>query len=157
MKIALDPKQLPSVTFACGPSQGLEAVRQTPLHKTFFERSHRAADISTDGLYKQTTDNLRLLLGLPQDYTVIFFPGGATAALDAVVWNLTKDSISGLAFGAFSHLWNKKLATRLGPTVYPGSKGWVYLLPNTADAYVRTRRARHPGEFPLHEFDQDRA
>jgi|GEM_PF-1289527 len=118
MKIALDPKQLPSVTFACGPSQGLEAVRQTPLHKTFFERSHRAADISTDGLYKQTTDNLRLLLGLPQDYTVIFFPGGATAALDAVVWNLTKDSISGLSFGAFSHLWNEKLATRLGPTVH---------------------------------------
>jgi phosphoserine aminotransferase len=117
MKITLDPNQLPTVTFSCGPSQGLSSVRETPLYKTLFERSHRATDISTNGLYKQITDHLRQLLGLPQDYTIIFFPGGATAALDAVTWNLTKDSVSGLAFGAFSHLWNEKLAARLGPSV----------------------------------------
>ena len=108
---------LPTSTFTCGPSQGHPVVRQTPLCQTQFERSHRAKDISTDGLYKQATDNLRKLLGLPSDYTIIFFMGGATPALDAVAWSLTKDSISGLSFGAFSKLWCKKIAACLEDSV----------------------------------------
>lgn len=117
MAIMLDPQKLPTVTFACGPSQGHPVIRKTPLHETRFERSHRAKDISTEGLYKEATENLRKLLSLPQDYTVIFFLGGATPALDAVIWNLTTDSLSGLAFGAFSNLWTHKTAVRLGPEV----------------------------------------
>ncbi len=113
----LDTKDLPTSTFTCGPSQGHPIVRQTPLYQTQFERSHRAKDISTDGLYKQATDNLRQLLDLPADYTVIFFMGGATPALDAVAWSLTKNSISGLSYGAFSKLWCKKIASCLEDTV----------------------------------------
>lgn len=108
---------LPSSTFACGPSQGHPRVRQTPLCDTMFERSHRAKDVSTDGLYKEASDNLKRLLSLPQDYTVIFFLGGATPALEAVMWNLVTDSVSGLSFGAFSKLWCKKIADRLEPAV----------------------------------------
>ena len=110
MSIKLSVADLPTSTFTCGPSQGHPVIRQTPLYKTQFERSHRAKDISGEGLYKEATDNLRKLLSLPADYTVIFFMGGATPALDAVAWSLTKDSISGLSFGAFSKLWCKKIA-----------------------------------------------
>ena len=105
MSIKLNTADLPTSTFTCGPSQGHPVIRQTPLSQTLFERSHRAKDISTDGLYKEATANLRQLLALPDDYTVIFFMGGATPALDAVAWSLTTNSISGLSFGAFSKLW----------------------------------------------------
>ena len=67
-------QELPSSSFSCGPGQGLAAVRNARLYETFFERSHRAPDISFDGLYKQTTENLRALLQIPPDYTLLFFP-----------------------------------------------------------------------------------
>ena len=108
---------LPTSTFTCGPSQGHPLLRQTPICQTLFERSHRAKDISTDGLYKEATENLKNLLSLPPDYTVIFFLGGATPALDAVMWNLVTNSVSGLVFGAFSKLWCQKIADRLGDSV----------------------------------------
>lgn len=117
MSLNIPTHDLPTSTFACGPSQGHPVIRQTPLYKTYFERSHRAKDISTDGLYKEAVANLRRLMSLPEDYTVIFFMGGATPALDAVAWSLTKDSISGLSFGAFSKLWCKKIAACLEDSV----------------------------------------
>ncbi len=113
MSIQLDISKMPSATFTCGPSQGHPVIRQTPVYKTLFERSHRAKDISTEGLYKEAVDNLRQLLSLPPDYTVIFFLGGATPAMDAVIWSLTKNSLSGLSFGAFSKLWAEKISSRL--------------------------------------------
>lgn len=117
MSLKLAITDLPTSTFTCGPSQGHPVIRQTPLYKTQFERSHRAKDISGEGLYQEATQNLRTLFGLPDDYTVIFFMGGATPALDAVAWSLTKDSISGLSFGAFSKLWCKKIADCLEASV----------------------------------------
>lgn len=117
MNIQLDPAKLPSVTFSCGPGQGHPVIRQTPLYKTLFERSHRAPDVSTRGLYHETAENLRTLLSLPTGYTVLFFLGGATPAMDAVIWNLTKDSLSGLAFGAFSRRWTHNIAARLENSV----------------------------------------
>lgn len=117
MSIKVKLPDLPSSTFACGPSQGHPVFRETALFKTFFERSHRAADISTDGLYKQATQHLQKLLSLPEDYTVIFFMGGATPAMDAVAWSLTKNSISGLSFGAFSQRWCQAITASLEDTV----------------------------------------
>lgn len=105
--------ELPTSSFSCGPGQGLASVRNARLYETFFERSHRAADISYDGLYREAENNLRTLLQIPADYTLLFFPGGATAAMDAVLWSLAKDSISGVDLGAFSHLWCEDLAKRL--------------------------------------------
>ena len=105
MVIKLDKIQLPTSTFACGPAQALPAQRQLFLYQTQFERSHRAPDISYNGLYKETETHLRRLLHIPSDYMLLFFPGGATAAMDAVVWSLAKDSVSGLNMGAFSRLW----------------------------------------------------
>ena len=98
---------LPSSTFTCGPSQALKKVENTPLVKTFFERSHRSPSIAQEGLYRETTLNIKKLFNLSDDYTILFFPGGATAAMDAVVWTLTKKSISGLIFGSFSKRWTK--------------------------------------------------
>ncbi|WP_428898344.1 phosphoserine aminotransferase [Parelusimicrobium proximum] len=108
------PKEiLPNVSFACGPSQGHPVIRNTPLSETLFERSHRAGDLTTNGLYKETAENVKKLLGVPDDYTLIFHHGGATTAMDAVAWSLTKDSISGLAFGSFSKIWCKNISEQL--------------------------------------------
>ncbi len=104
---------LPNVTFACGPSQGHQEIRKTPLCDTFFERSHRAGDITNNGFYKEATENIKKLLQIPEDYTLVFFHGGASTALDAVAWSLTKDSISGLSFGSFSKMWCGDIASQL--------------------------------------------
>ena len=98
---------LPNSTFTCGPSQALKHVENTPLVKTFFERSHRSPSLAQKGLYRETTLNIKKLFKLNDDYTILFFPGGATAAMDAVVWTLTNKSISGLVFGSFSKRWIK--------------------------------------------------
>jgi len=104
---------LPDSTFACGPGQAHPDLRLTPLYKTLCERNHRAPDISTSGLYRDAVLAAKKLLAIPDDYTVIFYPGGATPAMDAVLWNLTKDTLSGFAFGAFSNRWGRVLASRL--------------------------------------------
>lgn len=95
---------LPSSTFTCGPSQALKHVENTPLVKTCFERSHRSPSLAQKGLYRQTTLNIKKLLNLSDDYTIFFFPGGATAAMDAVVWTLTNKSISALVFLSLIHI-----------------------------------------------------
>ena len=161
--IKLNPQNLPTVTFACGPAQGLKSVRESELYKTCFERSHRAPDMSFNGLYKETEDFLRELLNVPEDYTVLFFPGGATAGMDAVLWSLTENSVSGLNMGAFSRLWCTKLATRvpniatnflnvdLVPTSLPNTScSLVILTPNETstgvqlpDDYLREVWAKH--------------
>ena len=111
--LTLTEEELPTSSFSCGPGQGLPRVRNARLYETFFERSHRAADITFDGLYKECTKNLRNLLEIPPEYTVLFFPGGVTPAMDAVLWSLAKNTISGVDIGAFSHLWCESLAGRL--------------------------------------------
>ena len=110
MSIFFNDNELPTASFSCGPGQGLPAVRNAKLYETLFERSHRAADITFDGLYKECIQNLRTLLEIPEDYTVLFFPGGVTPAMDAVLWSLAKGTISGVDIGAFSHLWCEDLA-----------------------------------------------
>lgn len=113
MSINIPAEMLPSSTFACGPSQGHPTIRNAKLSDTLYERSHRAADITKNGLIKDATENLRTLMGIPKDYVIMFYHGGATPALDSVAWNLTKDTISGLRFGTFSNLWGKKIANCL--------------------------------------------
>ena len=117
MPIKIPFDDLPTSTFACGPGQGHPVFRETPLYRTLFERAHRAPDISTQGLYSRTEQQLRTLLNIVHDYTVIFFLGGATPAVDAVAWSLTKNSISGLSFGAFSKRWCQQISACLEPTV----------------------------------------
>ena len=117
MEIRLDPQILPNSTFACGPGQGHPLLRHTPLYQTCFERSHRALDLTTEGLYKNVTLALKELLAIPADYTVAFFPGGGSPAVDAVLWSLTKDTLSGLAFGAFSNRWSQQMSQQLGSQV----------------------------------------
>ncbi|MFH1761369.1 MAG: aminotransferase class V-fold PLP-dependent enzyme [bacterium] len=108
---------IPASAFTCGPSQGHPRVRATALKETMFERSHRSADITKSGLIKETALNLRKLLEIPEDYVIIQFGGGATAAMDAAAWNLASDSISGYRFGSFSKLWGKNIAGMLPESV----------------------------------------
>ncbi len=127
MTVSLKHLDLPTSSFSCGPGQGLASVRNTPLHKTRFERSHRAPDMSFDGLYKEATQNLRALLNIPADYTILFFPGGATAAMDCAIWSLCQNSVSGVDIGAFSHLFCETLTARLEPGV---KRSWVQAAPH---------------------------
>lgn len=137
MSLLVDWEDLPSSTFACGPGQSHPAWRNTPLAHTFFERSHRAGDLTTHGLYKNATHELRRLLELPDDYTLFFFPGGATPAMDAVVWSLANETVSGISFGAFSQRWCKEITSRVPglkadiTTCQPGQ--WV------PDQFVNTK------------------
>ncbi len=111
MQVSLDKLELPTSSFSCGPGQGLDRVRNTPLYATYFERSHRADDVVD--MYRETTQMLRTLLNIPADYTVLFFPGGATAAMDSVLWSLATDTVCGVDMGAFSHLFCQTLAARV--------------------------------------------
>jgi phosphoserine aminotransferase len=117
MDIKIPSDILPDSTFTCGPSQGHPEIREVKLKDTLFERSHRASDITKNGMIKEATENLRELLHIPKDYVIMFFLGGATPALDSVSWGLTKDSISGLRFGSFSNLWGKKIANNLDESI----------------------------------------
>ena len=122
--------ELPTSSFSCGPGQGLPSVRNARLYETFFERSHRAADITFEGLYKECTENLRHLLNIPADYTVLFFPGGVTPAMDTILWSLAQDTICGVDIGAFSHLWCADLAGRLPDVTRRFVTADEYFLPN---------------------------
>ncbi|MBO7238393.1 MAG: aminotransferase class V-fold PLP-dependent enzyme [Elusimicrobiaceae bacterium] len=124
MKLNLTENDLPTSTFACGPGQGHAQIRQTPLYQTLFERSHRAPDVTTHGMYAAAEKELRTLLAIPSDYLLCFFPGGATTALDAVTWSLSVDSVSGLSFGAFSKRWCEQITTQI-----PGLKKDIKIPP----------------------------
>ena len=128
----IPPSILPSSTFAAGPAQGLEAVRKTPLAETFFESRHRTPFI-TQKLYKKTALDLKKLFKLPKDYLVVFFPGGATAAMDAVAWSLNEGSVAGLNFGAFSRLWNQKICGALPDSVKKYFIDFDYKKPESAN------------------------
>lgn len=117
MNIQIPSDMLPNSTFTCGPSQGHPEIRNAKLSDTLYERSHRAGDITKAGLIKEATEGLRELMGIPKDYAIIFYHGGATPALDATAWGLTTDSISGLRFGTFSQLWGKKIASALDDSI----------------------------------------
>lgn len=117
MTVFLPKEILPTSSFACGPSQMLQSIRNTPLWQTLSERNHRAKDITSDGLYKEAENNLRKLMHLPPHYKVIFFLGGATVAMEAVLWNLAEKKISGLSFGAFSKRWCEQLPQRMDSAV----------------------------------------
>lgn len=127
--MTFEDNELPTSSFSCGPGQGLPSVRNAHLYETFFERSHRAADMTYHGLYKECTENLRTLLSIPADYTILFFPGGVTPALDAISWSLANDTISGVDIGAFSHLWCKSLAGQLTDTTRHFVTADAYFLP----------------------------
>ena len=113
MNSKLNLSELPTSTFACGPGQGHPDIRQTPLYKTLFERSHRAPDVTTYGLYHAAELQLRKLLHIPEDYLLCFFPGGATTTLDAVTWSLSLQTVSGLSFGAFSKRWCESITKQI--------------------------------------------
>jgi len=112
--VILKKSLLPTSTFACGPAQALADLRPVPLSGTQFERNHRAADVVTN-IYKNAALEIKKLFELSDDYTVCFFPGGANAAMDAVLWSLTQGTLSGLAFGEFSNRWAHTMAERLSP------------------------------------------
>ncbi len=44
-------------------------------------------------------------LGLPQDYRLIFTPGGASGAFETALWNLLRDDVLALSWDKFSRLW----------------------------------------------------
>lgn len=90
------------VFFTVGPSQLYPTVRKhikTALRDDVASISHRGKQFMD--IYKQTTDNLRELMGVPQDYH-IFFLGSATEAMERIIQNTVEDNSFHLVNGAFS-------------------------------------------------------
>ena len=73
MNIDIPEKMLPDSIFACGPSQGHPDIRRTPIGDMLFERSHRAPDISSEGLFAEALTAIKKLLQVPDEYLALFF------------------------------------------------------------------------------------
>lgn len=90
------------IFFTVGPSQLYSTVRkhiEIALQDDVASISHRGKQFV--GIYKQTTDNLRRLMGIPSDYH-IFFLGSATEAMERVIQNTIENHSFHLVNGAFS-------------------------------------------------------
>ena len=95
------PAQLPPEVIA----QAAEAVRAWPPYgRSILELSHRSTEF--ESIAAQAEDDLRTLLDIPDDYTVLFLNGGARNHYALWVENLTdpKDRI-GLADSGF---WSRQ-------------------------------------------------
>lgn len=84
----------PSGLYTTIPTHIKNALKEDIL--SIFHRGKRFIDI-----YKQTTDNLRRLMGIPADYH-IFFLGSATEAMERVIQNTVEANSFHLVNGAFS-------------------------------------------------------
>ncbi len=90
------------VFFTVGPSQLYPTVAEhinTAICEDVASISHRGKRFMD--IYKQTTDNLRKLMGIPQDYH-IFFLGSATEAMERIIQNTVEAHSFHLVNGAFS-------------------------------------------------------
>ena len=81
--------------FSAGPSMLFEQVLRTAQSElmdygssgqSVMEMSHRSS--SFEGIIRETEDALRRVLGIPENYKVGFFQGGASTQFDMVPLNL---------------------------------------------------------------------
>lgn len=90
------------VFFGPGPSQlypGIETFIQDALKEDVGSISHRSGKFQE--ISKSTTDNLRKLINLPDDY-YIFFLGSATEAWERIFQNFVEKSSYHFVNGSFS-------------------------------------------------------
>lgn len=88
--------------FTVGPTQLYPTVSnhiKTALEDSVLSISHRGKRFQD--IYKQTTDNLRKLMGIPADYH-IFFLGSATEAMERIIQNTVERHSFHLVNGSFS-------------------------------------------------------
>ncbi len=87
--------------FTVGPSALYPTVKshiKTAMRNDIFITNHRGKQFAD--IYKNTTDNLRKLMGIPQDYR-IFFLGSATEAMERIIENTVEEKSFHLVNGAF--------------------------------------------------------
>lgn len=90
------------IFFTVGPSQLYPTIPvhiQSALKDGILSVSHRSKEFVN--IYRNTTDNLRRLMGIPSDYH-IFFLGSATEAMERIIQNTVEVSSFHLVNGAFS-------------------------------------------------------
>ena len=90
------------VFFTPGPSQLYPSVPshiKTALDEHIAEISHRGESFKQ--IFANSTNNLKKLLSIPQDYS-IFFTGSATEAMERVIENCVETSSYHFVNGAFS-------------------------------------------------------
>ncbi len=99
--------------FSAGPSALPTAVLERAQSEmldyrgngvSIMEVSHRSPLYMQ--MVQQVEENLRQLMGISDDYAVIFMQGGATLQFSALVWNLL--GVKQSADYAISGLWSKK-------------------------------------------------
>lgn len=90
------------IFFTVGPTQLYPTVPshiRTALRESILSISHRGKQFLD--IYKNTTDNLRAVLGIPPDY-FIFFLASATEAMERVIQNTVQHHSFHFINGAFS-------------------------------------------------------
>lgn len=101
------------IFFTAGPSRLYPTVSdhiRDALRDDVLSISHRSQKFKD--IYKDTVDNLRKLIDIPQDYN-IFFLGSATEAMERVIENTVETKSLHLVNGAFSKKFFK-IAEQLG-------------------------------------------
>lgn len=94
---------------ACLPVEVLERAREEMVNwrgcgVSVLEMSHRGKEF--EGIIQQTEQDLRTVMGIPDDYAVLFMQGGASTQFSAVPLNLAKEgeTVDYLVTGS----WSKK-------------------------------------------------
>ena len=92
----------PNINFTPGPSQ-LYFTVEDHVRRAFRDGipslSHRSKKF--EGIYRETVDGLRALLGLPSEYQ-IFFTGSATEIWERTIQNLVDKNSFHFVNGSFS-------------------------------------------------------
>ena len=112
---------------ACLPVDVLEKAQQEIVNwngsgMSVMEMSHRGKEY--DSIHQKAQADLRSLLGIPDNYKVLFLGGGASTQFASIPLNLTSagDKVDHIVTGS----WGKKAveeATKLGCAVNVAAKG----------------------------------
>jgi phosphoserine aminotransferase len=93
--------------FTCGPTELYPIIREQTLialDKKIPSISHREKDFEI--IFKFTVDELKKLMGIPEDF-MIFFTGSGTECMERIVENLVEDCSFHFVNGSFSERFYK--------------------------------------------------
>jgi len=120
------------INFTPGPSQ-LYFTVEDHMRQAFREGipslSHRSKSFETT--YQETVEGLRELLGIPEDFTVVF-TASATEVWERIIQNLAEDTSHHFVNGAFSKRFYE-IAQQLNrnPQKTDAQEGYAFSFPDT--------------------------
>ncbi len=145
-----------------GPSQLFHTVQdhmRLAMHQHIGSISHRSTQFKD--IFKNTTDQLRALMAIPKDYTILF-TGSATEVWERIIQNLVRTHSMHLVNGAFSEKFYE-IAKSYGKktTLLSSVEGEIPLLPGSPPEGVEMVAVTHNEtstgvSYPLAELQKIR-